>query len=334
MTERFSNITGLDLSVAVWLADDPYKINIDTQGKKHISVTSLIKPIRALILANRVTAQDGVEDISARLKARIGQAVHSAVEFSWADDTARHEALKKLGYPKKIRDKIVVNPTEEQLQTIEGIIPVYIEQRFSKIVGDWIVSGQVDLIIEGILHDVKSTSTYTYTHDTKSGDYIRQGSLYRWLEPNKITKDWLRIQFLFTDWSKHQARSNKQYPQVQIMGVSYNLATSDQVQNWVERRLATLDELMDAPEEALPECTPDELWQSESVFKYYKNPANRNRSTANFSTEAEALSRKIAEGNVGVVVEVKGQAKACNYCAGAAKCNQRQRLIAQGLLEV
>ena len=48
----YANTTGIGLSVAVWLADDDYDHDDDP---KAISATSIIKPIKQLILPNEIT---------------------------------------------------------------------------------------------------------------------------------------------------------------------------------------------------------------------------------------------------------------------------------------
>jgi hypothetical protein len=68
------------------------------------------------------------------------------------------------------------------------------------------------------------------------------------------------------------------------------------------------------------------------VYKYYKNPQNRTRSTKNFTSAADAYAFKASSGGIGDVIEVQGKARACNYCAGRTMCNQAGMLQQNGLL--
>lgn len=77
-------------------------------------------------------------------------------------------------------------------------------------------------------------------------------------------------------------------------------------------------------------CDDDELWRSEPVFKYYKNPAKTLRSTKNFELKQEAMLRFVEDGSVGVIREVPGQVTACKYCPAFAACSQKDALIKSG----
>ena len=60
-----------------------------------------------------------------------------------------------------------------------------------------IVSGKYDLVLDGQLSDYKSTSVWTYIYGSKVEDYIKQGSIYKWLSPDKITSDYININYIF-----------------------------------------------------------------------------------------------------------------------------------------
>lgn len=101
---------------------------------------------------------------------------------------------------------------------------------------------------------------------------------------------------------------------------------------FIRQRLQSLSRYMDSPQEELPDCTAEELWLKPSVFKYYKNPANKTRSTKNFDSYWEANKLYVEDGSVGEVVEVKGEAAFCRYCAAASICNQAKQLMQEGRL--
>ncbi len=112
-----------------------------------------------------------------------------------------------LSYPNAVVQKVTVNPTQEQLAQDPDIIPIYIEQRAHKQVGSMTVSGKFDLVVDGYLEDIKVTSTYTYAHKTNDEKWRIQGSCYRWLNPTIVTKDTLKIQYIFKDLMASMANS-------------------------------------------------------------------------------------------------------------------------------
>lgn len=323
----FTNDKGLSLSVAVWLADDNYQYSDDPYA---ISVTSLLKPIKQIVLARRLSEAERIQDVSTLVSSRFGQAIHSGVEQAWLNNYARN--LESLGVPKRVIAKVRINPTPEELVENPEIIPVFMEQRAEKKVGKWTVTGQFDFVIEGRLEDFKSTTVFTYINRTKDEDYIMQGSMYRWLHPTMITQSQMAIQYIFTDWSARMANS-KDYPKTRILEERFNLEDPAKVEAWIRNKISTVEMLLDQPEDKLPECTPKDLWQKESTFKYYKNPLKMLKSTANFDNLNDAVARKTADGDVGIVVEVKGQVVACKYCNAFVLCKQKDRYLADGSLK-
>ena len=102
--------------------------------------------------------------------------------------------------------------------------------------------------------------------------------------------------------------------------------------SWIKARLGIIKSLEHAPQHTLPLCTPEELWQSDSVFKYYKDPTKTARSTKNFDNMADAQNRLVKDGSVGNVIEVTGQCKKCAYCKVNQICDQAKDLVAAGLV--
>ena len=325
---RLSNLQNIPLSMAVFLATDTYDYIDDPN---HISATSLLKPLRQIVLASRVPASDGVQDISSRVSSALGSAIHDGIERSWKQ--YKEPSMLALGYPKRVVDLIRINPTEEETKDTD-IIPVYLEHRMFRSINGYNISGKCDFIGEGMVEDFKSTSVYTVIHNTKDDDYILQGSIYRWLAPKIITEDVMRINWIFTDWSKAKARSDKNYPQNRLVSKTFNLLSLQETERFIVNKLNLIKQYMNAPEEDIPECSDDELWRSDPRYKYYKNPAKTTRSTKNYDTKEEATLHYIRDGSVGLVKEVPGRVKACLYCPAFIACSQKDLLIERGDLEI
>jgi hypothetical protein len=260
----------------------------------------------------------------------MGQAIHDSIERAWL--TNHEKALASLNYPKQVISRIRINPKPEEVT--EGIIPIYLEQRTSRKLGKWTVTGKFDFVGDGRVEDFKTTSTYTWISNNKDDDHIMQGSLYRWLNPEIVTQDVMAIQYIFTDWSALRVRTEPNYPAQRTMQRVLRLKSVEETERFAANKLAQIELLWDAPEEQLPLCTDTELWRSEPQWKYYRNPAKTQRSTKNFDNKQDAYLQLSQDGNVGIVKEVPGQAKACKYCPAFAVCSQAKNMIASGDLQL
>lgn len=320
--QSYSNVSSVPLSLAIFLASDNYDYDPNT-----ISATALIKPIRQIILGGRVDTSTASIDLISMVASRMGTAIHDGIERAWL--TNYKKAMSAIGIPPKVVDKVRINPTgDDRLE--DGIIPIYLEQRVQKQVGKYLISGKFDFVGEGRVEDFKTTSTYTAVNNTNDAKYILQGSIYRWLNPEIITKDEMAIQFLFTDWSAMRAKQDPNYPQQRIQQRILPLKSIAEIDQYVRDKLNQIDHYMDAEEQNIPLCSDDDLWRSAPVFKYYKNPEKTTRSTKNFDTKQEAYVRLAEEGGKGIVIEHPGQVTACKYCSAFSVCSQKDALIAQG----
>lgn len=324
---KLTNVTNIPLSLAVWLAYDNYDYNSDPNT---ISVTTLLKPIKEIVLARQNNQQQKEGDISSLVSSGMGQALHTAIESVWEKKERVVNSLIRLGYPESVANKILINPSKEELY--DGCIPVYMEQRVDKQVGKYKVSGKLDFTIEGRLEDFKSTGTYTYMKQSNTEKFKIQGSMYRWLNPEIITEDIMAIQYLFTDWSKLESIKNKSYPQQRLLEQKITLWSIDETDRWVKNRLALIDQYQNATQDQIPECTEQDLWIDPPVWKYYKDPNKTTRSTKNFDKEHEAYDRLHTDGSVGIVKKVESKVKKCKYCSVQSLCDQAKGYIESGRL--
>jgi len=322
---KYLNRSNVPLSMAVFLATDNYDYEPGV-----ISVTKLIKPLRQIILAGRVPAAEAKVDIAGLVKSRMGQAIHDSIEQAWLKNYK--QSMKDLGYPEKVIARVRVNPDPKTVK--DGDIPVYLEQRKYREVFGKKVSGKFDMVADGRVEDFKTTSTFTWVNGTKDADYRLQGSLYRWLAPDIITDDTMAINFLFTDYMPARATNDPKYPQSPTPQKLIPLMSLDETDAFVKNKLRVIETFKDAPEEDLPLCSNDELWQKPPVWKYYKNPQKLGRATKNFEDKQEAYNRLAADGGKGVVIEQPGEVQACKYCPAFPVCSQKDSLIAQALLRI
>ncbi len=326
--QKYANNSQVPLSLAVFLASDYYDYNDDEYT---ISATTLMKPLRQIVLPSRIPKEYGLIDLSKQMSNRMGAAIHDGIQRAW--ETNHVAAMLALGYPKPVVDRVRVNPTDEEITANPRIIPVYMEQRLTRKVGKWTVSGKFDFIAEGQVEDFKTASTWSYKNQVNADKQIMQGSIYRWLDPKKIVKDTMRIHHIFMDWKASMVKADPNYPPQQFHTQSFKLHSVQDTDRMIRDKLAQIEEHWNTPEPDLPKCGPEDLWRSDPVYKYYKTGDTTKRSTKNFDDRATAMIFMSNEGKgAGLIKEVPGQVKACKYCAAFPVCTQKDLFIESGEL--
>lgn len=329
---KYTNINNISLPLAMWLADDTYS-GSNSLNKKTISATTLIKPLKQAVLS--YFAPEMEADIVSFLASRKGTAVHDAVELTLKSGNYKRSLLR-LGYDQEYVDRVRINPTQEELKAFPDTIAIYSEIRREKQVMDWTVTGEFDLVVNGQVRDIKNTKTYAYTKGTNDDKYIKQGSIYRWIFPDIITKDTMAIDFIFDDWSAVRANSND-YPPTPIIGKEFDLLSPLATHNMIVNRLLDIEKYtsmdLNDIEDQLPPCSDEELWRTPSEFKYYANVGAVRATKAGFETFGEAMTYMQTEkGGKGEVREIKGQVKACLYCKAFPICKQKNSYLVDGTL--
>jgi hypothetical protein len=323
-----TNHSDISLALAVWLVHDEYDY-IDTPN--YISATAMMKPLRQIVLTPRVPKGSQDLDIESLIASALGKSIHDSIEKSWIKGYAR--SLKLLGYPEDAIERIRINPSDDEVRGSNSIIPIYLEQRlFREVVVNGVtytIGGKFDLITDGILQDAKSTTVFAWTKGGKDDDYILQKSIYRWLDAGqpmpKITEDYGRINFIFTDWQKFAAKQDPSYPQSRVRHKDFDLLSLKDTEAWIRQKLGLIQKYSNAKESTVPECTDAELWRSEPQFKYYTDPTKTDgKSSKNFSSLAEANAHR-AEKAKGIVITKLGEPKRCGYCQAFSVCSQQKR---------
>ena len=315
---NYTNNRNIPLPLAVFLATDHYDYVPNV-----ISATTLLKPVKQIILSKRIAKEDTLIDVADLVSSRMGTAIHTAIEQAWLNP---NKALAALGFSDKVIERIKVNPEHPDPKDIN----VYMEKRSNKTIAGVTVSGKFDFVAEGRVQDFKSTSVYTYMNQTNTDKYRLQGSIYRWLNPDIITSDTMTIHFIFTDWQKVGSLKNELYPANRVHSQVIDLLSIDATDNWLRNKITQIKQYEHADEGDMPACTDEDLWRKPTVYKYYKDPNKTERSTKNFASMSEAAAYMSDRGNVGMIKEVKGQVIACRYCPAFVICKQKDALIASG----
>lgn len=321
---KITNEHDVSLALAVWLLYDEYDY---VDNPKYLSATTLLKPLKQIVMKHRVDFSNESIDVMDFAQASMGTGLHDSIEKAWK--LGHKSALKKLGYPDRVVNAVVINPTKEDFDKNPDLIPVYIERRGTKNLRGWLIGGKFDIVTEGLLQDFKSTSTYSWVAGSRDDEHKMQGSIYRWIHDDVITEDVIRINYIFTDFVKYMAANNPKYPAHRIMHKDIPLLSYERTEAWLNEKLQLIEKYWDAPESEIPECTDEELWRTEPQFKYFSDPAKVDvpgaRSTKNFDDMISARKFMAEKGGKGAIKVVEGQVKRCEYCAVAPICKQRER---------
>lgn len=318
---KVTNLNNVPLALAVWLLQDNYDY---VHEEKYISATSLMRPIRQIILPDRIPeGERQIPDVLDNVSRALGHSLHDSLERAWLDRYSK--PLELLGYPDEVISRIKVNPPDEELKA--DTIPIYLEQRAIREFMGYHIGGKFDMVAEGIVQDFKSTSAFTWLYGSRDDEHALQGSIYRWLNPKKITSDFIRINYIFTDWQKASAKTNPNYPQQRVLSKDIPLLSIAETERWIREKIQAIEKYGSVPEINIPFCTDDELWMSSPAYKYFADPSKvSGRSTKNFDSLQEANQFKAEKGK-GVVITVPGSPKRCAYCAAFQVCSQKDRYI-------
>jgi len=188
----YTNHHNLPAALVAAVTNDPYR------GGGDISVTKLIDAPQRRVLGMRHAGEISV-DVSERIWALLGQAVHNILERAGTD--------------------------------------TLVEQRLFAEVCGWQLSGQFDRLHLGdkTLSDYKVTSTYKAEGDEQ---WTRQLNILRWLaHQNGIVVDTLEIVAIFRDWRQSEAKRTPSYPQQAVAVIPISLWTLEFTEQFITERV-------------------------------------------------------------------------------------------------
>ena len=266
------------------------------------SVTGLLAPPRQAAL-KEIHGHEIVEDVSDRTYALYGQLIHLLLER--AGEQSRN----------------AIN-----------------EQRLYTEVNGWKISGQTDTLTltedqrSWTISDFKFVTSYKFKRSYSGElvipeDYEQQLNMYAYLlNENGFKVDGLKIVAIYRDWSKLEAKRDKNYPQLGAETHEVPLWSEERAKGFMEERVR----LHQAAENDLPECTDDERWAKPDKYALMPN-ANSARARKLFDSEVDATTWAAANNmKPGWVIEHrKGANVRCeNYCVVSEWCDQLKILNA------
>jgi len=265
-----------------------------TPVDKHYSVTTLLKPDRAILLERR-HFDEIEEDVADRLWQVFGTAVHSILEK--ADTSGNVE----LAFNHNVFD-------------------------------DYVLTGRLDILDaeNGIIEDYKTASVWKIIR-ADFDDWKRQGLMYAWLvlKSGKGYVNKIRFHALLKDWSpmdkKKAGYTKSYYPERAIYTYEYEISSQDyvEIENYIEQRFNSLIQSEKLTDDELPVCSQAERWNDGEKYAVKKPGAARAMRVFDDKDEAEDFRLS----NPGTIIENRpGEDKRCNYyCSCCEFCTHYKK---------
>jgi len=183
-----------------------------------------------------------------------------------------------------------------------------------------------------IISDFKFVTSYKFKRSYSGElvipeDYEQQLNMYgHLLRENGFKVDGLKIVAIYRDWSKLEAKRDKNYPQLGAETHDVPLWSEDKAKTFMEERVR----LHQAAENDLPECDASERWAKPDKYALMPN-AKSVRARKLFDSEIDATTWAAANNmKPGFVVNHrKGANVRCeNYCPVSEWCDQLKILNA------
>ena len=108
---KLTNNTGLSLFAQVFLAHETYD-----REEAGLSVTTLLKPAKQVILARRVPPGMASADVADLIASSNGTAIHDGFEAAWKSPKLV-DTLIRLGYPDRVARKVKVDRKSTRLNS-------------------------------------------------------------------------------------------------------------------------------------------------------------------------------------------------------------------------
>lgn len=260
-----------------------------SKGKSDISATELISPPR-LVQLRKKHWESLEEDVSDRIWAIFGTAIHAVLEHGKED----HHVI---------------------------------EQRLHAELDGWHISGAIDLQREDddgiVVADYKTTGAWSVMNDKKDWEY--QLNIYAWLveKVRKVPVKSLEIVAIIRDWSRRDAQVREGYPETPVKVLDIPMWTFEEREDFVKKRIKLHSDASFFAEigQDLPLCTPEDMWEKQSIYAVRKIGNKRAKAICNSLEEAQAMAEELGK-DYEVEVRPGERTRCANFCQVRDFCNQ------------
>jgi hypothetical protein len=187
--------------------------------------------------------------IESMIAAMIGTAVHEKME--------KLLRLASVKNPDYLLERSVVHPFWSG--------PDGIETR--------LIAGRFDILYkEEDLYDIKTVKTWKLIFDPDMVDWHQQQNIYAYLlRARGIEIKTLNICAFYLDWIEANAIRDRNYPQSPIVQYKLKLWDWETIAKYIQKRLDAHVAAETMPDDQLPECTREEMWERLPEFAIMKN---------------------------------------------------------------
>ncbi|MDR2052054.1 MAG: PD-(D/E)XK nuclease family protein [Treponema sp.] len=256
-----------------------------------LSATTLIQGVKQIILTDRHW-EELSDDVSDRIWAIWGQAVHSLLESEGEND--------------------------------------FSEQEMAYQAGDITITGRIDNydMKNGIICDYKTASVYK----VKAADYedwYLQGMIYAWLlSKNRFPVNRCRFIALLKDHSKTEAKREYQYPKLPVYVYEFPVTAQGlfKIGLFIKHKVDEYKRCIQLADDTIPPCTPEERWDRPPKFAVMKDGLKR---AVRLFDDREAADRLAEEKGAGHYVEHRpGESVKCrSYCLCCDYCDYYRKSV-------
>lgn len=250
-----------------------------------VSATTLIQGIKQILLTQRHW-EELSEDVSKRIWALFGSAVHQLLEKEGADDFSE----------------------------------VSLEFPLSSVT----LTGRIDLydMRKEVIYDYKTASIYKIKN-ADFEDWYRQGMIYAWLlHKNGFAVKECCFIALLKDYSAAQAMKTGSSLHSPIY--QYRFAVTEdrlaEIERFIRQRVTLYEQYRTCADDEIPPCTKHERWASDTVYAIKKQ--GRKTAVKLFSDVSQATAQLLSLGSLYYLEEREGVSTKClAYCPCAPFCN-------------
>lgn len=298
-SKPWSNKTGIPSVIANAVIDEMNKYD---PGDAKYSTTTLLNPPRQVQLVRR-HAESIERDVADYMFAFYGSAIHASIE---------NAAMSEY-----------------------GDVAQNIEERVYARIGDVLIGGKPDLVINGTLIDWKFMSVWEAINGLRA-EKEQQANINAWLlKMNGYTVERNQIFSMYRDWAKTRVSPDPEdtYPKKQAEIHELPMWSEEDALAFIQERVRLHEEASHLPDDELPFCTPHELWADGkpwAIMIYKGTKPALKRAVKLFTTREEAerwvLNQEPRMNGQRYVLERRALTpRRCEfYCAAAPFCNQWQ----------
>lgn len=249
----------------------------------NISATTLLKGVKEILLTNRHW-DNMTDDVSDRIWAIFGTAVHSMLEHETPDTFAEEYTALKIG--------------------------------------DYTVTGRIDCynMKDAVIEDYKTASTWKIIFKDFD-DWYKQGMIYAYLmRKNGFDVKRCRFIAMLKDWSKSKAKHDASYPDSPVYVHQFDVTEKgiEEIEAFIVEKLNAIKLCETFGDDEITECTKEERWAKDDVYAVMK--AGRKTAIKLYGNEDEAKMR--ADDENGYVEKREGVSTKClEYCSCCDYCN-------------